>query len=71
VVAILPRQWGTLGFAPQEHRDNAERREAGHRRRHPVEAAAEGPDQRPTTSGPKLVMTRALPVQNPMAVERI
>jgi hypothetical protein len=29
------------------------------------------PTKRPTTSGPKLVMTRAVPVQNPMAVERI
>ncbi len=29
------------------------------------------PTKRPATSGPKLVTTRAVPVQNPMAVERI
>ena len=29
------------------------------------------PTSRPATSGPKLVMMRALPVQNPTAVERM
>src|ERR1700682_3133154 len=44
---MLSRQRAALGFAAEEHRYDAQEREAGHERRDPVEAAAEGADHEP------------------------
>ena len=70
-IGRLARQRVVLGFAAEQHRQDAEQSKAGHEGRHPVEAAAEGADQEAGDERAKLVMMRALPVQNPTAVERM
>jgi hypothetical protein len=64
----LSRQRVTLGFAAEQHRDDAQQREASHEGSDPIEAAAEGADQQARRQRAKLVMMRALRVQKPTAV---
>ena len=59
------------GFAAKQHRDDAQKPKQVMNAVTRVKLPPNAPTKNLATSGPKFVIMRALPVQNPTAVERM